>query len=81
MGELTKAQGEAGIELSWSQAEDNMGISHYRIEKNGEFLCRAETFDGYHRLSCTDESGTLDDVYTITAYDAAGNASVAVTAK
>lgn len=81
MGELTKAQGESGIELSWSQAEDNMGISHYRIEKNGEFLCRAETFDGYHRLTCTDESGTLDDVYTITAYDAAGNASVAVSAK
>ncbi len=81
MGEAVKAATDEGIELSWSEAEDNIGISHYRIEKNGEFLCRAETFDGYHRLSCTDESGTIDDVYTIVAYDAAGNASAPVTAK
>ncbi len=81
MGEFTKTQGDTGVELSWSQADDNIGISHYRIEKNGKFLWRAETFDGYHRVSYTDESGTLNDVYTIVAYDAAGNASQTVTAK
>ncbi len=81
MGEFTKTQGDAGVELCWSQATDNIGISHYRIEKNGKFLWRGETYDGYHRVSYTDESGTLDDVYTIVAYDAAGNPSQTVTAK
>ncbi|MBQ7295410.1 MAG: DUF4434 domain-containing protein [Clostridia bacterium] len=81
MGDFAKAQGEEGVELSWAQAEDNIGISHYRIEKNGEFLWRAETYDGYHRVSYTDENGTTDDVYTIVAYDAAGNASETVVAK
>lgn len=81
MGQAVKTATDEGIEISWSEATDNIGISHYRIEKNGEFLCRAETFDGYNRLSCTDASGTMDDVYTVVAYDAAGNASAAAQAK
>ncbi len=81
MGEFTKTETEGGVELSWDEASDNIGISHYRIEKNGKFLWRAETFDGYHRVSYTDEGGKIDDVYTITAYDAAGNTSQTVTAK
>lgn len=81
MGEFNKAQGENGVELSWTMAKDNIGISHYRIEKNGKFLCRAETFDGTHRLSYTDESGNIGDTYTIVAYDGAGNQSNTVAAK
>ena len=49
--------------------------------KNGKFLARAETFDGYHRVSYTDASGTPDDRYTIVAFDAAGNISQEVAAK
>lgn len=81
MSTFTKSQTEEGVELNWEQASDNIGISHYRVEKNGEFLWRGETYDGYHRVSYTDENGTMDDVYTIVAYDAAGNASAQITAE
>ncbi len=81
MGEMTKSQTDEGVELSWTQATDNIGISHYRIMKNGKFLWRAETFDGYHRVSYTDASGTMSDEYTIVAFDAAGNISQEVAAK
>ncbi len=81
MGECTKAQTDDGIELLWDEATDNIGISHYRIMKNGKFLQRAETFDGYHRLSCVDVNGSMSDRYTIVAVDAAGNISQEVEAK
>lgn len=81
MSSFTKSESADGIELEWEEAEDNIGISHYRILRNGDFLCRAETFDGYHRVSYTDETGSIGDVYTIIAYDAAGNASAEVVAK
>lgn len=81
MGGCTKTQSDDGIDLQWDEATDNIGISHYRIMKNGKFLCRAETFDGYHRLSCTDENGSMSDIYTIVAVDAAGNISQEVEAK
>ena len=81
MGEFTKTETEEGIELNWAQATDNIGISHYRVMKNGKFLHRAETFDGYHRVSFIDENGTISDRYTIVAFDAAGNISQEVEAK
>lgn len=81
MGEMTMTQTDDGIELNWEQAEDNIGISHYRIMKNGKFIWRAETFDGYHRVSYTDAEGAMDDIYTIVAVDAAGNISQEVQAK
>lgn len=81
MSVFSKTQSDEGIELSWDEATDNIGISHYRIMKNGKFLQRAETFDGYHRLSCTDADGSMSDRYTIVAVDAAGNISVEIEAK
>lgn len=81
MGEFTKTQTDGGVELNWTEASDNIGISHYRIMKNGEFLWRAETFDGYHRVSYTDENGSVNDRYTIVAFDGAGNISREVEAK
>ena len=81
MGSFTKTATDDGIELKWEQASDNIGISHYRVMKNGEFLHRAETFDGYHRVSYTDATGTIGDRYTIVAFDAAGNISQEVEAK
>lgn len=78
---FTKAQTEDGVELNWEEATDNIGISHYRILRNGEFLHRAETFDGYHRLSFVDENGSVNDTYTIVAVDGAGNISQDITAK
>lgn len=81
MGSFTKTATDEGIELQWEQASDNIGISHYRLMKNGKFLHRAETFDGYHRVSYTDEGGTIGDRYTIVAFDAAGNISQEIEAK
>lgn len=80
-GDFTKTETSEGIALAWEEAEDNIGISHYRILKNGEFLCRAETFDGYHRTSAVDAEGKIGDTYTIIAYDGAGNASAALEAR
>lgn len=74
---FAKEQTEAGIELSWNEAEDNFGVAYYRIEKNGRFLTRVETFAG-GELTFTDAKGKLKNTYTITAFDAAGNASKSV---
>lgn len=81
ISKMTKTQTDEGVELNWSEATDNIGISHYRIMKNGKFLQRAETFDGYHRLGCIDENGSMSDRYTIVAVDAAGNISAEIEAK
>lgn len=78
---FAKSVTEDGIELIWKEAEDNIGVSHYRIMKNGEFFVRAEAAESYLDYSITDAEGTANDVYTIVAYDAAGNASAEITAK
>lgn len=71
---LVKSETENGIELTWDEAEDNFGVAYYRIEKNGKFLMRVETFAG-GELVCADEKGRMKDTYTVTAFDAAGNCS------
>ena len=69
------------MSLDWDAASDNFGIAYYRIEKNGKFLTRIETCYSSPELVYADIGGSVGDEYTITAYDAAGNASAAVTAK
>lgn len=76
---LAKAVTENGVTLTWNEAEDNFGVAYYRIEKNGRFLMRVETFAG-GELICNDAKGSAKDVYTVTAFDAAGNASQSVAA-
>lgn len=75
-----KAENENGISLSWNKSEDNFGVAYYRIEKNGNFLTRIEMCYGETELVFTDSNGSIDSTYSITAYDAAGNASESVTA-
>lgn len=73
---FVKTASENGVSLSWDSAEDNFGIAYYRIEKNGEFLTRIELcFDADTETTFTDINGTMNDEYSIVAYDAAGNAS------
>ncbi len=81
LGSFTKTQTEGGIELEWQAATDNFGVAYYRLCKNGEFLHRVEMYRWDYPMSFTDESGALDDVYTLVAVDAAGNISEAVTAQ
>lgn len=74
---FTKQAVDGGVKLTWSEAEDNFGVAYYRIEKDGKFLVRVETYAGGD-LVYLDEGASSEGVYTITAYDAAGNASVSV---
>ncbi|MGN1418604.1 MAG: DUF4434 domain-containing protein [Acutalibacteraceae bacterium] len=65
--------------LSWTAAEDNIGIAYYRITVNGKFLARIETeTDGISTEFVDTASRPFKTVYTVTAYDGAGNASEAV---
>lgn len=72
--DFTKEAVEDGVILTWSESADNFGVAYYRIEKDGKFLARVETFAG-GELVYVAEGADLSAVYTITAYDAAGNAS------
>ncbi len=61
-----------GGELQWDASTDNFGVAYYRICVDGIFLCRCEYFD--------EAFVTVDNkpgVYTVTAYDPAGNSSPA----
>lgn len=79
--EFTKSDENPGVRLDWTESRDNFGIAYYRIEKNGKFLTRIELSSlEAPELTFFDENGTNADEYTITAFDAAGNASTPVTA-
>lgn len=79
--EFTKAADGSCVTLTWEASEDNFGISHYRILRDGEFLTRIECLYGAPELTYTDENADINSIYTIVAYDAAGNASAAAEAK
>ncbi len=59
------------INLSWSAASDNVGVSGYNIYRNGSFL----TSVGGTSYSNTGLAMGTTYSYVITAYDAAGNES------
>lgn len=71
---LKKSQAENGVELEWNEAEDNFGVAYYRIEKDGKFLARVETFAGGETCFVA-EGADINSTYTVTAFDAAGNSS------
>lgn len=77
----TKTLTENGMVIEFEPATDNFGIAYYRVCKNGNFLTRFENYKWDYELKFTDESGAADDVYTVVAYDAAGNASDTVTVR
>ena len=64
---------ENSITLIWDDAIDNVGISHYEIERNEQLIATLQypidTLADYQLLAYTDYR------YTITAFDAAGNQS------
>jgi RHS repeat-associated protein len=69
------ANGTGRIDLSWSAASDNVGVVRYRILRDGNPLSEVDgsttTFSDYSVAPGTSYS------YTVTALDAAGNASSA----
>ncbi|MBQ3137208.1 MAG: DUF4434 domain-containing protein [Clostridia bacterium] len=76
---MNKTQTENGVELSWDEAKDNMGIAYYRLEKDGEFLARIDKYYGTEENCFTDENGDINSVYTVEAVDAAGNSTGKIT--
>lgn len=75
--EFEKTATDSGVRLTWNNAEDNFGVAYYRLEKDGKFLARVETFAGGETFYEA-QGAKLSSEYTITAYDAAGNASESV---
>ncbi|MGN1443983.1 MAG: DUF4434 domain-containing protein [Acutalibacteraceae bacterium] len=75
-----KAQADDGkIVLTWTPASDNIGIAYYRITVNGKFLARVEaTADGIDSSYVDSAKRLSKTVYTVTAFDGAGNASETV---
>ncbi|MBQ7005920.1 MAG: DUF4434 domain-containing protein [Clostridia bacterium] len=74
---LEKESVENGIKLSWNESQDNFGVAYYRIEKDGRFLARVETYAGGETVYEA-EGADVSSVYTVTAFDVAGNASESV---
>ena len=66
--------GDGNTVLSWQASTDNFGVAYYRICADGKFLVRCEYNEDTATVIENAQSGT---VYSITAYDAAGNASQA----
>lgn len=75
-----KAGTENGkILLTWTAAEDNIGVAYYRITVNGRFLARVEaTVEGIYSFFVDSVKRMPKSIYTVTAFDAAGNASETV---
>ena len=61
------------ITLAWDKSFDNVGISHYKVERNGELLAMAQGSN--HILADQNLTPFTDYTYTITAFDFAGNDS------
>lgn len=59
------------INLSWSASTDNIGVSGYKVFRNGTQIGTASTTN----YSDTSLTASTTYVYTVSAFDAAGNAS------
>ena len=65
------AQSSSAIALSWSAATDNIGVTGYRIYRNGAQIATASTTS----YSNTGLAASTNYCYTVAATDAAGNTS------
>lgn len=74
-GSLQAVPGNAAVQLSWNAASDAVGVTGYRVRRNGNLIA---TVSG---LSHTDSGLTNGTSYqfAVTAIDAAGNESAAAT--
>ena len=68
---LTATPGDAQVELSWTASTDNVGVTGYRVYRQGELIA-SPTATTYTNTGLT--NGTLY-TYEVTAADAAGNES------
>ncbi|HEY0892916.1 MAG TPA: hypothetical protein VGE32_07640 [Cellvibrio sp.] len=64
---------ESSITLIWDDAFDNVAISYYKLERNGEYIATVEYPS--HILSDQNLAAYTEYSYTITAFDLDGNNS------
>ena len=60
------------VTVSWRAATDNVGVAFYRVMKNGRILTDVDASARSYR---DDSPGSGYLRYSVTAFDAAGNAS------
>jgi parallel beta-helix repeat protein len=70
----TAGQGEVRVDLSWTAATDNVGVTNYRITRNGAVVATIGAVTGYVDRDVT---AFTQYEYSIEALDAAGNVSPA----
>jgi hypothetical protein len=68
---VATAVSSSQIDLSWAASIDNVGVSGYRIYRNGTFIKPVITTS----TSDTGLNSSTNYCYTVSAYDAAGNES------
>lgn len=71
------ASGQNAVNLAWTASTDAVGVTGYTITRNGTTITTTATGTSYADTGLT--PGTLY-TYTISAHDAAGNASATATA-
>ena len=67
----------SAIKLSWGAATDNVGVTQYKVYRNGTLLAALGKVSGYTDSGLTPSTGYS---YTVSACDAAGNCSAQSTA-
>ena len=65
------SQTRAKVTLAWNAATDDVGVTGYRVYRNGTLVAMVTT------LTWTDSLQSTNSIYTVVAVDAAGNASPA----
>jgi fibronectin type 3 domain-containing protein len=73
----TPVAGQSRIDLSWTASTDNVGVTGYRIYRNGSSTPLDSVGGSTTTYSDTSVSPATQYTYTVTAIDAAGNESVA----
>jgi hypothetical protein len=72
------------VRLTWKPSRDDVGVCGYSIDRDGTFIGRSQALTGTnHKVANTyvdKQSPDVGAVYTIRAYDFAGNKSPAATA-
>lgn len=80
--ELTAQLNDVSVQLNWSASTDNVGVTHYKIERSLDQTTWTTSGDDITatQFSDTDTAFDVHYYYRVKAYDAAGNASPYATA-
>jgi cellulose 1,4-beta-cellobiosidase len=66
---LTASVKRKQVNLSWQPASDNVGVAGYRVRRDGAVVATVSN------PSHVDRGGVAGSVYSVSAFDAAGNES------